>query len=133
MTTPMPPDFRRLRWLALDVIGVAVFVAIGRINHAHGLALAGYANALWPFLVGLAAGWLLTAAISAARERSWAPQQLWVGAFCVVTVVALGMPLRWLSGQDVAVAFVIVATVSNTVLLIGWRIAARVMARNKQS
>lgn len=108
---------------------MAVFVAIGRIEHAHGFALAGYVNALWPFLIGLAAGWLLTAGVSAARRVPWEPQQLWVGAVCVVTVVAVGMALRWVSGQEVALAFVIVATVSNVLLLIGWRLVVLLASR----
>ncbi len=131
MTTATPSDSRRLRWCALDVIAVCLFVAVGRINHAEGFSAAGYGHALWPFLVGLAVGWLLTAAVSAVRTSAWTPQRPWVGMVCVVTVVGVGMALRWASGQGVAVAFVIVATVSNILLLIGWRLVVLAAARGR--
>lgn len=108
---------------------MAIFVAVGRITHADGFSLTGYANALWPFLTGLAAGWLLTAGVSATGRSSWVPQRPWVGAVCVVTVVVIGFALRWASGQNVALAFVIVATISNVLLLIGWRLVVLLASR----
>ena len=42
----------------LDICCVLIFVVIGRASHAKGESLAGIASTCWPFLCGLAAGWL---------------------------------------------------------------------------
>src|SRR5215469_17963608 len=50
----------RAPWVALvlDVCCVLVFVVIGRASHTKGEAAAGIASTAWPFLAGLAAGWV---------------------------------------------------------------------------
>ncbi|NED61380.1 DUF3054 domain-containing protein, partial [Streptomyces sp. SID10244] len=48
--------------------------------------------------------------------------------FCTV---AVGMILRYLLHQGVAVSFIIVATISLGVFLIGWRAAAGFVARRR--
>ncbi|WP_395110801.1 DUF3054 domain-containing protein [Actinomadura sp. SCN-SB] len=100
---------------ALDVVGVLVFVGIGRASHEEALSLAGFAGTAWPFLVGLAVGWGAT--------RAWRePERVWpVGVGVWVLTVACGMVLRAVSGQGTAAAFVVVATVFLGVLLVGWR------------
>src|ERR1700743_3135205 len=52
----------RPAWLAVDVVGVLVFCAVGRRSHAEGLTLAGVAETAWPFLTGTAVGWLASRA-----------------------------------------------------------------------
>ena len=42
----------------LDCCCVLVFVIIGRADHTRGESLAGIASTAWPFLAGLAGGWL---------------------------------------------------------------------------
>src|SRR5260370_5077336 len=42
----------------LDCGCVLLFVIIGRGSHAKGESLAGIASTAWPFLAGLAGGWL---------------------------------------------------------------------------
>ena len=107
-------------WLAvvLDCCCVLVFVIIGRASHTKGESLAGIASTAWPFLAGLAGGWL--------AARAWRrPSRLWpagVGAW--LGAVALGMVLRVVSGQGTAVAFVIVALVFLGLFLLGWRLAS---------
>src|SRR5258708_19569971 len=46
----------------LDACCVLAFVAIGRASHHDGESVSGLAAAAWPFLAGLAVGWLVTRA-----------------------------------------------------------------------
>jgi hypothetical protein len=95
-----------------------VFCTIGRRSHAEGLTLAGVAETAWPFLAGTGIGWL--AARAWLRPLSPAP----TGVLIWLCTVAVGMVLRKLTGQGVAVSFVIVASLVTAVLLLGWRGAA---------
>ncbi len=107
----------------LDCCCVLVFVIIGRASHTKGESLAGIASTAWPFLAGLAGGWL--AARAWRRPYALAPAGVgaWLGA------VALGMALRVVSGQGTAVAFVVVALVFLGLFLLGWRLLDRFLAR----
>lgn len=109
-----------------DVLLVVVFAAIGRASHDEGILGTGGLGLLqtsWPFVVALVAGWLVT--------RGWArplaPLRTGLGVWA--TTVVLGMALRAVSGQGVAVAFVIVASVTLLVLLVGWRAVGALVAR----
>jgi len=111
--------------VVLDCCCVLVFVVIGRASHTKGESLAGIASTAWPFLAGLAGGWL--------AARGWRrPDLLWpagVGAW--LGAVALGMVLRVVSGQGTAFAFVVVALVFLGLFLLGWRTLAWVAARRR--
>jgi len=111
----------------LDCCCVLVFVIIGRASHTKGESLAGIASTAWPFLAGLAGGWL--------AARAWRrPLALWpagVGAW--LGTVALGMVLRVVSGQGTAVAFIVVALAFLGLFLLGWRLLALVLARRRRS
>lgn len=115
----------RSAWLAAlaDCCCVLVFVIIGRARHdvAGGESLAGIASTAWPFLAGLAGGWLGTRAWR--RPAVLAPAGLgaWLGA------TGLGMVLRVAAGQGTAVTFVLVALAFLGLFLLGWRVAARVV------
>ena len=102
--------------VALDVGCVLVFVIIGRASHTKGESLAGVASTAWPFLAGLAGGWL--------GARAWRqPLRLWpagVGAW--LGAVALGMLFRVVSGQGTAAAFIGVALAFLGLFLLGWRL-----------
>jgi len=102
----------------LDCCCVLVFVIIGRASHTRGEGLAGIASTAWPFLAGLAGGWL--------AARAWRqPFRLWpagVGAW--LGAVALGMVLRVVSGQGTALAFIGVALAFLGLFLLGWRLLA---------
>ncbi|EQD48435.1 transmembrane protein, partial [mine drainage metagenome] len=103
------------------MLTVLIFVAIGRHVHDHGVTIAGLASTSWPFLVGLAVGWLVAA-------RRWAPTAGATGVAAWLSCVALGMALRVVSGQGIAVAFVAVALGFLGALMLGWR-AALALAR----
>ncbi|MEU1971008.1 DUF3054 domain-containing protein [Microbacterium sp. NPDC019599] len=110
---------------ALDVVLVVVFAVIGRASHDEDLTVAGAAQTAWPFLVGLVLGWLLT--------RAWrAPLAILpTGIGVWLLTVAAGMLLRGVTGQGVALAFVIVASIVLLVFLVGWRVIAALIRRGR--
>jgi FtsH-binding integral membrane protein len=105
-----------------DFCCVGAFVVIGRASHAEGETLAGVVHTLWPFVAGLAAGWVVTRAWR--RPRAVVP----VGVGVWLGTVALGMVLRVVSGQGIAVAFVVVALAFLGLFMLGWRILANMAA-----
>ena len=109
-----------------DVLLVVVFAAIGRASHDEGILGPGGLGLLqtcWPFLVALVLGWLATRG----WRRPLAPLRTGLGVWA--TTVIVGMVLRALSGQGVVLAFVIVASVTLLVLLVGWRAITALVAR----
>ena len=108
-----------VRAAVLDACCVLLFVVIGRASHSKGETLAGVASTLWPFLAGLAAGWL--AARAWRRPAAIVPSgaAAWLGA------VGIGMVFRVLAGQGTAFTFIVVALAFLGLFLLGWRLAAR--------
>lgn len=98
-----------------DVVLVVVFALIGRASHAEHLTVPGIWQTAWPFLAGLVAGWLVTMAWRAPTALARTGLGVWA-----VTLVG-GMLLRSASGQGTAVAFIIVASITLLVFLVGWR------------
>jgi Protein of unknown function (DUF3054) len=107
----------------LDICCVLVFVIIGRASHTKGETLGGIASTSWPFLVGLAVGWVF----SRAWRRPLAVRSAGVGVW--LCTVALGMVLRVVSGQGTAAAFIVVALAFLGLFLLGWRLLAKLVAR----
>jgi len=107
----------------LDVCSVLVFVVIGRANHTEGETLAGIVSTGWPFLCGLAAGWVASRAWRRPFALRAAGLPVWL------FTVALGMVLRVVSGQGIAAAFVVVALAFLGLFLFGWRLLARLVSR----
>jgi FtsH-binding integral membrane protein len=105
--------------VVLDIGCVLMFVIIGRASHTKGESLAGVASTAWPFLAGLAGGWL--------AARAWRqPYQLWpAGAGAWLGAVVLGMAFRVVAGQGTAPAFVGVALAFLGLFLLGWRLLGR--------
>ena len=104
--------------LALDGACVLVFVVIGRASHAHGESLRGVASTAWPFLAGLAGGWLAVRAWRRPQALAPAGMGAWLGT------VGAGMALRVLAGQGTAAAFIVVALVFLGLFMLGWRMLA---------
>lgn len=109
--------------VGIDVLCVLIFVIIGRASHAKGEALAGIVSTSWPFLAGLAAGWI--------ASRSWRrPLALRPAGLTIwLSTVAIGMLLRVISGQGTAVAFIVVALAFLGLFLLGWRLLAALLGR----
>lgn len=125
------PRGARVRTAALALLGdaalVLLFAGLGRSSHARDATVLGLFETAWPFLAGLAITWV-SARISRrplAVVKSGIP--VWLGS------VAIGMILRALTGQGTALAFVIVATVTLGVFLLGWRALVALFGRLRRS
>jgi hypothetical protein len=116
----------RARWLALDVVCVVVFVAIGRRSHDEGLG--GTVKVAAPFVIGLALGWALSC-----TRHAWQRQaDLASGVVIWLSTVVAGLVLRrTVFGRGTATAFVIVATVTLCLFLLGWRLIAAARGRRR--
>lgn len=109
----LPPASSALLAAVVDALLVIAFVLIGRASHNEGPL--GTIVTLWPFLVGLAVGWI--------GARAWrTPLRIrWTGLTVWAATVIVGVLLRLVGGQGVQIAFVIVATVVLAFFLLGWR------------
>ncbi len=116
---------RRPAWLALDVLGVLVFCAVGRRSHDEGLNITGVATTAWPFLTGTVVGWL--------ASRAWRRPTAVVPTGVVVWLctVVVGMVLRRATSAGVAASFVVVAASVTALLLLGWRAVAGLILRRR--
>jgi len=127
---------RVVQAIAFDVCCVLIFVVIGRASHTKGETLGGIVSTSWPFLAGLAIGWLATLAWAwdrtrprTARQRPearWRPAALApAGLLAWLATVVLGMTFRVISGQGTAAAFIGVALAFLGLFLLGWRLLSR--------
>jgi hypothetical protein len=98
----------------VDALAILVFAAIGTRSHEEDLAVVGVLEVAAPFLVGGLVGALVA--------RTWqdplSPRRgvaVWVGA------VVVGMLLRWAFVDRPPLSFIVVATISLAVLVLGWR------------
>ena len=116
---------QRLAWLAIDVIGVLVFCAVGRRSHAEGLTITGVAETAWPFLAGTVVGWVVSRAWR--QPTAVAP----TGVIVWLSTVVVGMLLRKVSSAGVAASFVVVASTVTAILLLGWRAGVGLSLRRR--
>ena len=106
---------------AIDVLAVLVFVAIGRRSHDEaGNVVAGALGVAAPFLIAAALGWFIA--------RAWRePFGIRSGALIWVSTVAIGLLLRrFVFDRGTATAFVIVATITLGIMIVGWRALAAI-------
>ncbi|MFF1383284.1 DUF3054 domain-containing protein [Arthrobacter sp. NPDC058288] len=108
-----------------DAILILAFAAIGRDAHQRGDVITGVLSTAWPFLTGAAIAWLAV--------RVWQrPLRIWPEGVAVwLGAVALGMALRAVTGQTVVLPFIIVATLSLGVFLVGYRLIVAAAGRLK--
>ena len=114
---------RVVRLFALDLLVVLVFVLIGRRNHGEDGTVNGLFRVAAPFLLALAGAWV-------SGCKRWASAAHWrYGVVIWVFTVAMGLLLRRVVFHNgTAAAFVIVATLFLGLGLMGWRVAAGVIA-----
>jgi hypothetical protein len=100
----------------IDLVCVFAFVLIGKRSHQSGSSLAAFANTAVPFLVALAASWVI-------GRRSWDKSStaafgalIWFG-----TVVGGLLMRRALFNNGIAAPFIIVATIFFALTFIGRR------------
>ncbi|WP_342799553.1 DUF3054 domain-containing protein [Quadrisphaera granulorum] len=124
-TTPTTTRAGFLLALLADVVLVLVFAAVGRRSHGEADALAGLTHTAWPFLAGLALGWLAVGWWGMTLRR-WAPLAVVPAGLAVwAGTLVGGHLLRLVSGQGSAPSFVVVSAVVLAVFLLGWRVAVR--------
>lgn len=113
--------------VALDAVLVVVFSTFGRGAHAEGLGVAQVWGTAWPFLVGLAVGWLLLLATRRALASIGSGVLVWLATLVV------GMAIRGIGdGRVPHWSFILVAGVVTAVFLIGWRAVYVLVARRRQ-
>ncbi|MEU4316463.1 DUF3054 domain-containing protein [Nocardia sp. NPDC024068] len=120
---------RRFGPIAADVLLVVLFCVIGRRSHDEAI-IAGLLRTAWPFVAGLAVGWI--AALVLERRRTgtepFDATRLWpTGIVIWLSTLVIGMLLRVVSGQGTAVSFIVVAAVVLALFLLGWRGAIRAL------
>ncbi len=111
--------------IAIDAALIVLFATVGRASHREALTLGGIATTAWPFLV---VGVIVSALCFAFVHARW-----WVrGSLVWVATVIGGMALRLAVGGTAAVAFVVVATITLGILLVGWRAIAHLVQQRRQ-
>lgn len=124
MTTPSTRTAapgRPAAWILADALLIIAFAAIGRLSHGEGLG--GLAQTSWPFLAGGLVGWLVS--LGWRRPGRIIP----TGAAVWLCTVVVGMALRAVSGQGVAVSFVIVTLIVTGLFLVGSRAVVGLVTR----
>ena len=108
----------------LDAALVTAFAAIGRRSHDEADPVAGALDTAWPFLVGLAIGWLIA-------YFNWSrviPVSVASGVTVWVSTVCFGMLIRHFTDKGTAFSFIVVASLVLAVFLIGWRAVRHLLA-----
>ena len=111
-------------FLAVDLVLVIVFAAIGR--SAHGEDVLGMLTTAWPFLVGTLIGWLVVRGTR--RPAAVVP----TGLVVWLSTELIGMLLRALTGQGTAWSFVLVSLVVLGVFLVGYRLIVAGVSRARR-
>lgn len=115
----MRPVPRDLALLSVDALLVLLFAFLGRRSHEESSAVVGVLTTAWPFLTGVAVGWLV--ALLTFRA---VPRTVRHGIPVWLCAVAVGMVLRQMVDKGTPASFVGVATVVLGVFLLGWRALA---------
>ncbi|PRQ11852.1 DUF3054 domain-containing protein [Corynebacterium sp. 13CS0277] len=113
--------------VALDAAAVALFALLARIAHntpEMPLSVGGWFGTMLPFLAGTLAIYLLLPQVRRAPARLGSGVAVWLG-----TAVA-GLSIWGVRhGHVPHISFIIVATVTSGLLLLGWRGVAAVRRR----
>lgn len=119
MAATARPAFGATRAIIIDLVLVIVFVVIGRLSHDEAPSPLGVLETGWPFIVALGVGWLFAGLIISGFLR---PTHVWpTGVLLWLVTVVGGLGLRLATGTTAELPFMIVATVTIGIFLIGWR------------
>lgn len=113
----------------VDVSLVLVFSHVGRSNHDEPVSVSGILGTAWPFLLGLALGWLVARRVAARRSSLGASSGAGRAVVMVAVLWATAMLVRLVTGQGVSGAFPLVALAMLAALLLGWRLVAVLLGR----
>ncbi|WP_371851861.1 DUF3054 domain-containing protein [Nocardia flavorosea] len=121
-----------MRWLGpivVDALLVVLFCIIGRRSHDEAI-LAGLLRTAWPFVTGLAVGWIASYLLYRRRRETEPFNGMRLrptGLVIWSSTLVVGMALRVAGGQGTAISFVIVAASVLALFLLGWRAAIRAL------
>ena len=113
--------------MALDAIAILLFAALGRRSHDEGGGVLSVAETAAPFLVALAAGWIVVLVARLAPTSVAAGVVLWV-----VTVTGGLMLRRTVWDRGTRPSFIVVAALVLGLLLVVWRVAVSVARRRSE-
>lgn len=112
---------------AVDIIGVIVFVILGRQSHDEGKGAMDTLEIAAPFLLALAVAWIGTRAWRHVTNAA-------VAAIIGLVTVGLGLVIRrFVFDRGTAPGFVIVTTIVLGGYLVGWRFVARRTGRRRRA
>jgi chromate transport protein ChrA len=130
MSAELVSDEPRLpAWVApaVDFAVVVVFVVIGRRTHGEDPGVRGFLHVIWPFVVGLVAGYAVTGLVR--RPLEWRR-----AAGAGLVTVALGETLRLtVQSRPWRPGFLVVAILFIGACLLGWRTVVRWRSRRRAS
>jgi hypothetical protein len=107
-----------------DVLAVLMFPAVGRSSHGEVVDAFGVLTTAAPFLLGLLLGWMVV--------RAWrAPLRLPVGVAVWAGVVIVGLGVRAAFTHRLPLTFVLIASASLALFLLGWRAVVRLIAGSR--
>lgn len=116
--------------LIADLIAIAVFALLARMAHQTDempLNFMGWLSTLWPFALGVLVAWIITVSAKRAGEKLWP-----AGVYTWVITVVIGLVIWGFRNASIPHwSFIIVATVMSGILLLGWRLVARVVLRRR--
>ena len=113
--------------MALDAIAILLFAALGRRSHDEGDGVLDVLETAAPFLVALAAGWIVV------LVTRLAPTSVVAGVvFWVVTVVGGLVLRRTVWDRGTRPSFIVVAALVLGLLLVGWRAGVSVARARRE-
>lgn len=105
--------------ILLDLLAALIFVGVGRVAHGESLTPAGVWSTSWPFLIGVAGGYL------GLVLTHWPAASVRGGAMVAGKTIVLGLVVRYGIERDgTPLPFIIVTVVVLAGLMIGWRLIA---------
>ncbi len=103
------------------------FAALGRASHDTAPFGIGLVTTAWPFVVALVIAWAASFALR--KPTAIVP----TGLIIWLVTAAGGLGIRVLSGDTAAVPFIVVATITLAILLLGWRLIVTLVARKRRA
>ncbi|MGF3056048.1 DUF3054 domain-containing protein [Microbacterium sp. YY-01] len=101
----------------IDAVLVIIFAVLGRASHNEEPWM--FWLTAWPFLVALVLAYAVALLLVRGRKQPWT--LTWGAVTWFVTVVG-GMLVRIASGDTAQLPFVLVATATLALFLVGWRL-----------